>query len=72
MMAKLMNDSLVSFAQHFGYDGFRFDLMGHIPKQAIIDAREAVRTVDADTYFMVKVGILVRWRTTVVLSKPHN
>ncbi|MBL4631875.1 MAG: pullulanase-type alpha-1,6-glucosidase, partial [Paraglaciecola sp.] len=51
MMAKLMNDSLVSFAQHFGYDGFRFDLMGHIPKQAIIDAREAVRLVDADTYF---------------------
>lgn len=51
MMAKLMNDSLVSFAQHFGFDGFRFDLMGHIPKQAIVDAREAVRAVDADTYF---------------------
>jgi pullulanase len=51
MMAKLMNDSLVSFAQYFGFDGFRFDLMGHIPKQAIIDAREAVRAVDADTYF---------------------
>tara|TARA_R110002153_G_scaffold190217_2_gene342974 strand:+ start:17971 stop:22035 length:4065 start_codon:yes stop_codon:yes gene_type:complete len=51
MMAKLMNNSLVSFAEHFGFDGFRFDLMGHIPKQAIVDAREAVRTVDADTYF---------------------
>lgn len=51
MMAKLMNDSLVSFAEHFGFDGFRFDLMGHIPKQAILDAREAVRAVDADTYF---------------------
>lgn len=51
MMAKLMNDSLVSFAEHFGFDGFRFDLMGHIPKQAIVDAREAVRAVDADTYF---------------------
>lgn len=51
MMAKLMNDSLVSFAEHFGFDGFRFDLMGHIPKQAIIEAREAVRSVDADTYF---------------------
>ncbi len=51
MMAKLMNDSLVSFAQHFGFDGFRFDLMGHIPKQAIMDAREAVRAVDPDTYF---------------------
>ncbi|WP_166425627.1 alpha-1,6-glucosidase domain-containing protein [Paraglaciecola sp. 20A4] len=51
MMAKLMNDSLVSFAENFGFDGFRFDLMGHIPKQAIIDAREAVRAVDPDTYF---------------------
>ncbi|MEP1446080.1 MAG: pullulanase-type alpha-1,6-glucosidase [Paraglaciecola sp.] len=51
MMAKLMNDSLVSFAEHFGFDGFRFDLMGHIPRQAIIDARDAVRAVDADTYF---------------------
>tara|TARA_R110000737_G_scaffold43716_1_gene64235 strand:+ start:6664 stop:10716 length:4053 start_codon:yes stop_codon:yes gene_type:complete len=51
MMAKLMNDSLVSFAEHFGFDGFRFDLMGHIPKAAIMDAREAVRAVDADTYF---------------------
>ncbi|WP_018984151.1 pullulanase-type alpha-1,6-glucosidase [Salinimonas chungwhensis] len=51
MMAKLMNDSLVSFAKHFGFDGFRFDLMGHIPKQAVLDAREAVREVDADTLF---------------------
>ena len=51
MMAKLMNDSLVSFAEHFGFDSFRFDLMGHIPKQAILDAREAVRAVDPDTYF---------------------
>lgn len=51
MMAKLMNDSLVSFALHFGFDGFRFDLMGHLPKQAVLDARDAVRQVDADTLF---------------------
>ena len=51
MMAKLMNDSLVNFAKEFGFDSFRFDLMGHIPKQAILDAREAVREVDSDTYF---------------------
>lgn len=51
MMAKLMNDSLVVFAQQFGFDGFRFDLMGHIPRQAILSAREAVRTVDPDSYF---------------------
>ncbi|WDE09364.1 pullulanase-type alpha-1,6-glucosidase [Thalassomonas haliotis] len=51
MMAKLMNDSLVSFAKHFGFDGFRFDLMGHIPKQAILDARQAVLAIDSDSYF---------------------
>jgi pullulanase len=51
MMAKLMNDSLVSFAQHFGFDSFRFDLMGHVPKQAVLDARAAVQAVDPDTYF---------------------
>lgn len=51
MMSKLMSDSLVSFAEHFGYDAFRFDLMGHIPKQAILEAREAVWAVDPDNYF---------------------
>ena len=51
MMAKLMNDSLVIFARQFGFDAFRFDLMGHIPRSAILEAREAVRAVDPDTYF---------------------
>lgn len=51
MMSKLMSDSLVSFAEHFGFDSFRFDLMGHIPRQAVLDARNAVRQVDPDTYF---------------------
>ncbi|MEP4891757.1 MAG: pullulanase-type alpha-1,6-glucosidase [Aliiglaciecola sp.] len=51
MMAKLMTDSLVMWAQHYKIDGFRFDLMGHQPKQAMLQAREAVRAVDADTYF---------------------
>lgn len=51
MMSKLMSDSLVSFAEHFGFDSFRFDLMGHIPKQAILEARNAVWAVDPDNYF---------------------
>jgi len=51
MMAKLMNEALVSFAGQFGFDAFRFDLMGHIPRAAILEAREAVRAVDPDTYF---------------------
>ncbi len=51
MMAKLMTDSLVVWARDYKIDGFRFDLMGHQPKGAMLAAREAVRMVDADTYF---------------------
>ena len=51
MMAKLMSDSLVVWARDYKIDGFRFDLMGHQEKNAMLAAREAVRAVDADTYF---------------------
>lgn len=51
MMAKLMSDSLVTWARDYKIDGFRFDLMGHQTKIAMLAAREAVRVVDADTYF---------------------
>ncbi len=51
MMAKLMTDSLVVWARDYKIDGFRFDLMGHQPKEAMLAARKAVRQVDADTYF---------------------
>ncbi|WP_019026378.1 pullulanase-type alpha-1,6-glucosidase [Colwellia piezophila] len=51
MMAKLMTDSLVVWARDYKIDGFRFDLMGHQPKDAMLAAREAVRRVDSDTYF---------------------
>ncbi|KGJ87064.1 pullulanase-type alpha-1,6-glucosidase [Colwellia psychrerythraea] len=51
MMAKLMTDSLVVWARDYKIDGFRFDLMGHQPKEAMLAAREAVRLVDSDTYF---------------------
>jgi pullulanase-type alpha-1,6-glucosidase len=51
MMAKLMTDSLVVWARHYKIDGFRFDLMGHQTKDAMLAAREAVRQVDSDTYF---------------------
>lgn len=51
MMAKLMTDSLVTWARDYKIDGFRFDLMGHQTKSAMLAAREAVRAVDADTYF---------------------
>ncbi|MFT5756294.1 MAG: pullulanase [Alteromonadaceae bacterium] len=51
MMAKLMTDSLVVWARDYKIDGFRFDLMGHQPKNVMLAARDAVRQVDSDTYF---------------------
>ncbi|NQY36931.1 MAG: pullulanase-type alpha-1,6-glucosidase [Alteromonadaceae bacterium] len=51
MMEKLMIDSLVVWARDYKIDGFRFDLMAHQPKSAMLKAREVVRQVDADTYF---------------------
>lgn len=51
MMEKFMIDSLVMWAEHYKYDAFRFDLMGHIPKSSILAARDAVQAVDADNYF---------------------
>ncbi|ALO33942.1 alpha amylase [Colwellia sp. MT41] len=51
MMAKLMTDSLVVWARDYKIDGFRFDLMGHQPKDVMLAARAAVRQVDSDTYF---------------------
>ncbi|WP_432459869.1 pullulanase-type alpha-1,6-glucosidase [Agarivorans sp. QJM3NY_25] len=51
MMGKLMTDSLVTWAKEYKIDGFRFDLMGHQPKDLMVDSLAAVRKVDDDTYF---------------------
>lgn len=42
MMGKLVVDSLVTWAKTYRVDGFRFDLMGHHPKQNLLDVREAL------------------------------
>ncbi|MEJ7649492.1 MAG: pullulanase-type alpha-1,6-glucosidase [Nakamurella sp.] len=42
MMNKLTVDSLVTWATQYKIDGFRFDLMGHMPKQTILDVRHAL------------------------------
>ena len=51
MFDKFVADSLVTLAKEYKFDGFRFDIMGHHPKASILAARDAVRKVDADTYF---------------------
>lgn len=51
MMAKLMIDTLVVWAQHYAIDGFRFDLMAHQPKAVMLEALAAVQAVNPDAYF---------------------
>ncbi|MCL7423585.1 pullulanase-type alpha-1,6-glucosidase [Streptomyces sp. YS415] len=42
MMGKLVVDSIVTWAKEYKVDGFRFDLMGHHPKENILEVREAL------------------------------
>ncbi|MGL5850852.1 MAG: alpha-1,6-glucosidase domain-containing protein, partial [Phycicoccus sp.] len=39
MMEKLMIDSVLTWAREYKVDGFRFDLMGHQPKSAMVELR---------------------------------
>jgi pullulanase len=36
MMERLMSDSVVTWARDYGIDSFRFDLMGHQPREAMV------------------------------------
>src|SRR4029078_1959787 len=40
MMEKLMIDTVLTWAKQYKLDGFRFDLMGHQPKAAMVTLRE--------------------------------
>lgn len=51
MVDKFVKDSLVILAKEYKFDSFRFDIMGHHPKQSILAARDAVQAVDPDNYF---------------------
>ncbi|MFG2333687.1 pullulanase-type alpha-1,6-glucosidase [Streptomyces sp. NPDC048604] len=50
MMGKLVVDSVVTWAKAYKVDGFRFDLMGHHPKENILAVRKALDalTVEKD------------------------
>ncbi|MFF2780195.1 pullulanase-type alpha-1,6-glucosidase [Streptomyces sp. NPDC058052] len=50
MMGKLVVDSVVTWAKQYKVDGFRFDLMGHHPKENILAVRRALDalTVEKD------------------------
>ncbi len=42
MMGRLVVDSIVTWAREYKVDGFRFDLMGHHPRQNMLDVRAAL------------------------------
>lgn len=43
MMAKLMSDSLLHWSREYKLDSYRFDLMGHQPRAAMLAMRERLR-----------------------------
>jgi pullulanase-type alpha-1,6-glucosidase len=43
MMAKLMSDSVLLWTQQYKLDSYRFDLMGHQPKQAMLDMQNRLQ-----------------------------
>ena len=43
MMGKLMSDSVLLWAQHYRIDSFRFDLMGHQPREAMVRMQQRVQ-----------------------------
>jgi pullulanase-type alpha-1,6-glucosidase len=43
MMAKLMSDSLLHWSREYKLDSYRFDLMGHQPRAAMLAIRERLR-----------------------------
>ena len=54
MFAKLMEDTLVTWAKDYKVDAFRFDLMGYLPKQVMVDtlANVKTRSGNSEMYFL--------------------
>ena len=43
MMGKLMSDSMLMWTQHYKLDSYRFDLMGHQPRQVMVDIQNRLQ-----------------------------
>jgi pullulanase-type alpha-1,6-glucosidase len=52
MMAKFVRDSILLWAIQYKVDGFRFDIMGHMPKALLVNIR-----MDLDKLTLVKNGV---------------
>ena len=56
MMAKLMIDSAVVWARDYRIDSFRFDLMGHQPREAMLRLQSAVNGATGRTIHLIGEG----------------
>ncbi|MEG2940883.1 MAG: alpha-1,6-glucosidase domain-containing protein [Thermomonas sp.] len=56
MMARLMRDSIVLWARDYRIDSFRFDLMGHQPRGAMVDLQRAANAAAGRNVPMVGEG----------------
>jgi pullulanase-type alpha-1,6-glucosidase len=56
MMAKLMSDSVVTWATQYGIDSFRFDLMGHQPRAAMEALKARLRTETGRDVYLIGEG----------------
>lgn len=56
MMARLMSDSVLTWAKHYRIDSFRFDLMGHQPKQTMLDLQQRLRRETGRTIELIGEG----------------
>lgn len=56
MMARLMVDSVALWAKHYQIDSFRFDLMGHQPKDAMLQVAQAARKAAGRTVYLLGEG----------------
>ncbi len=45
MMARLMRDSVITWAKNYGINSFRFDLMGHQPKDEMVRIQNEVNQI---------------------------
>jgi pullulanase len=45
MMARLMRDSVITWAKDYGINSFRFDLMGHQPKDEMVRIQQEVNQI---------------------------
>ena len=46
MMARLVKDSIRHWAKEYKVGGFRFDLMGHMPKALLVEVRDMLQTME--------------------------